>query len=73
MLIANLAELMTKGTSGLFNALVALATALSIAELRAEKELMRTNVRLIFSHSCRHEAIGEVLGCRGEHNAHYQA
>lgn len=46
ILTANLIELMTKGTSGLSNALVELLTAVSIAELSAEKELMRTYVKL---------------------------
>ena len=46
MLTANLIELITRRTSGLSNVLIELLTAVSIAELSAEKELMRTYVRL---------------------------
>jgi hypothetical protein len=46
MLTANLIELITRKTSGLSNVLIELLTAVSIAELSAEKELIRTYVRL---------------------------
>lgn len=46
MLIANLTELITSGTSGLSNARVALATDVSIAEVSAAKALKRIYVRL---------------------------
>jgi hypothetical protein len=41
MFIRTLTELITRGTSGLSRALVALETATSMAELKAEKALMR--------------------------------
>lgn len=46
-LTVNLTELMSSGTSGLSSARVELATAVSIAELKAENELMRTYVKLV--------------------------
>ncbi len=46
MLTANLTELMISGTSGLSSDLVALDTAVSIAELRHWKELKRTYIKL---------------------------
>lgn len=46
MLIANLTELISSGTSGLSRDLVELATAVSSAELRHENALMRIYVKL---------------------------
>lgn len=48
ILIANLTKLMISDTSGLFKDLVALDTAISIAELRHWKELKRIYVKLAF-------------------------
>jgi hypothetical protein len=47
-----LMELITSGTSGLSSARVALETATSIAELRAEKALMRIYIILASRTSC---------------------